>query len=37
MPGIVAALIPRDDRETRREQINDFPFSFIAPLRTEYR
>ena len=35
--GVVSALIARDDREMRREQVDDFAFAFIAPLRTEHR
>jgi hypothetical protein len=32
MPGIVAALIARNDIESIREQINNLPFSLVAPL-----
>jgi hypothetical protein len=32
MPGIVATLIPRDDIEAVREQIDNLSFSFVAPL-----
>jgi hypothetical protein len=31
----VATLISGDDREVRREEIDDLPFSLIAPLRTK--
>ena len=34
--GIVSALIPRDDVELRREQIDDFSFAFVAPLGAEH-
>ena len=37
VPGVVAALIARHDREARRQQIDDLPFAFIAPLRAEHR
>ena len=36
MAGVVSALIPRDDREMWRQQIDDFAFAFIAPLRAEH-
>ena len=36
MAGVVSALIPRDDREMRREQIDDLAFAFVAPLRAEH-
>src|SRR6185369_5311591 len=32
MPGVVPALITRDDVEPLREQIDDLAFTFIAPL-----
>ena len=35
--GVVSALIPRDDREMRRQQIDDLAFAFVAPLRAEHR
>ncbi len=35
--GVVAALIPRDDVEARRQQIDDLAFAFVAPLRAEHR
>jgi hypothetical protein len=34
--GVVPALIPRNDGEVRRQQIDDLAFAFISPLRTEY-
>jgi hypothetical protein len=36
MAGIVAALVPRDYVRPLREQINDLPFAFIAPLGPDY-
>ncbi len=33
--GVVSALVPRDDREMRRQQIDDLALAFIAPLRAE--
>jgi hypothetical protein len=35
MAGVVSTLIPRDDCEVRRQQIDNFAFSFVAPLRAE--
>ena len=35
--GVVAALIPCDDTEVRREQVDDLPLAFIAPLRAQNR
>ena len=35
--GVVSALVPRDDIEPRRQQVDDFSFSFVAPLRAEHR
>ena len=37
MPGVVSALIPRNDREAWREQVDDLPFAFVAPLGAKYR
>ena len=34
--GVVAALIAGDDVELRRQQIDDFSFAFVAPLRAEH-
>src|SRR5438874_13409209 len=34
MAGVVAALIARDHVERFAEQVDDFPFSFVAPLHT---
>ena len=34
--GVVSALIARDDRKVRRQQIDDLAFAFIAPLRAEH-
>jgi hypothetical protein len=34
--GVVSALIPRHDLEVRRQQIDDLPFAFIAPLGAEH-
>ena len=34
--GVVPALIARDDREIRREQIDDLALAFVAPLRAEH-
>ena len=36
VPGVVAALIPRHDRKMRRQQVDDFPFAFVAPLRAKH-
>ena len=33
--GVVSALIARDDRKLWREEIDDLPFAFVAPLRSE--
>jgi hypothetical protein len=33
----VSALIPRNDRESWREQVHDLPFAFVAPLGAKYR
>src|SRR5206468_10795850 len=33
--GVVAALKPRDEREVRREQVDDLSFSLITPLRSK--
>ena len=35
--GVVSTLIPRDDGKVRRQQIDDLPFAFIAPLSAENR
>jgi hypothetical protein len=35
VPGIVPALIARDDAEVGREQVDDLPFAFVAPLCAE--
>ena len=35
--GVVAALIARDDREVRRQQVDDLALAFVAPLRAENR
>src|SRR5262249_23993914 len=32
---VVSALVAADDREMRRQQIDDLAFAFIAPLRAE--
>ena len=34
--GVVSALIARDDREMRRQQIDDLALAFVAPLRAEH-
>ena len=34
--GVVAALIARDDREVRRQQVDDLALAFVAPLRSKY-
>ena len=36
MPGVVSALIARDDVEVRREQVDDLALAFVAPLRAEH-
>ncbi len=36
MPGIMPALITRHDIKPVRQQINNLPFPFIAPLGTDY-
>src|SRR5439155_7597147 len=33
---VVSALIARDDREMRREEIDDLAFPFVAPLRAQH-
>src|SRR5262249_41062790 len=35
--GVVTALRACDDGKMRRQQIDDLPFAFVAPLRTENR
>ncbi len=35
--GVVAALVARDDRKVRREQIDDLALSLVPPLRAEHR
>ena len=37
VPRVVSALIARDDREAWREQVDDLPFAFVAPLGAKYR
>ena len=37
VPGVVSALVARDDREMRRQQIDDLALAFITPLRAEHR
>jgi len=37
VPGVVSALEAGDEGKIRREQIDDFSFAFIAPLRAENR
>ena len=34
--GVVAALIPRDDRKIRRQQIDDLALALVSPLRAQY-
>ena len=34
--GVVSTLIPRDDGEMRRQEIDDLALAFITPLRTEH-
>jgi hypothetical protein len=36
MARVVAALVPRNDVELLREQIDDLAFAFIAPLGADY-
>ncbi len=36
MPGVVPTLIPRDDVEVRRQQVDDLAFAFVAPLSAQY-
>jgi hypothetical protein len=36
VPRIVPALVARDERELRREQIDDLAFPFVAPLGAEH-
>ena len=36
VPGVVAALISGDDREIRRQQIDDLALAFVSPLRSKY-
>jgi hypothetical protein len=37
MAGVVSALVAGDDGKSWRDQVDDFAFAFIAPLRTENR
>ena len=34
--GVVASLVAGDDREIRRQQIDDLALAFVAPLRAEH-
>jgi hypothetical protein len=34
---VVSALITRDERKTRRDEVDNLPLAFIAPLRAENR
>ena len=34
--GVVAALIARDDREVRRQQVDDLALAFVAPLGAQH-
>src|SRR5215831_10376561 len=34
---VVSALIARDDGKARRDEVDNLPFAFIAPLPTENR
>ena len=36
VPGVVAALVAGDDREVRREQVDDLALALVAPLRAEH-
>jgi hypothetical protein len=36
MTGVVAPLVPADDREVRGEEIDDLAFAFVAPLRAKH-
>ena len=36
VPGVVAALVARDRREVRRQQVDDLALAFVAPLRAEH-
>ena len=36
VPGVVTALIARDDVEARRQQVDDFALAFVAPLRAKH-
>ena len=35
VPGVVSALIARDDRKLRRQQIDDLALAFVTPLRAK--
>ena len=35
--GVVAALVPGDDREVRGEQVDDLALALVAPLRANHR
>jgi hypothetical protein len=37
MSGVVPSLIARDDVESRRQEIDDFPLAFVAPLSAQHR
>ena len=37
VPGVVPALVARDDREVRRQQVDDLALAFVAPLRARAR
>jgi hypothetical protein len=37
MASVVSALVACDDGKSWRDQVDDFAFAFIAPLRTENR
>ena len=36
VPGVVPALIARDDGKVRREEVDDLALAFVAPLRAQY-
>ena len=37
VPGVVPALVARDDRKVRRQQIDDLSLALVAPLRAQHR
>ena len=37
VPGVVPALVARDDGKVRRQQVDDLALALVAPLRAQHR